>query len=336
MTRKEPAPKTVIYYLQIIGICLPVILLVFLSLSSPRAERKVPEYDINPVVDAKIDPGTVTLYFRYAYSPFWEPLLCGEEQQIEVAANETHETAIVKALVMGPRGADARSVINPETRVYSVTRNKDCYFVLLSREFMEPYGLTKDRQSDPETVEEAMANQRLAVYSVVNSLTELGTCSRVQILIDVDGRGNGQRVPRRELGFTGGNADQPIEPLGRDGSLIRTPASSLEELIKLIMNGDLSSAYKGVAENSDENGETPSQDELAALISGKKSTISTYGILNETVAPNGRTAVVTINVSVKYGAGTGMELRRTLLPVKMIRENEVWKVAYMSLQNIFE
>ena len=242
----------------------------------------------------------------------------------------------MKALVMGPKGADETAVINPETKVLSVTQNKDCYFVLLSREFMEPYGLLQDSASNPESNEEAKENQRLAVYSIVDSLTELGTCSRVQILIDVDGKGNGQRVSRKDLGFTGSNEDQPIEPLGRNGSVIRTPARSLEELIKLIMNGDLSSAYKGVAENSDENGETPSQDELAAMISGKKSTISTYGILDETVAPNGRSAVVTINVTVKYGTGTGLELRRTLLPVKMIREDEVWKVAYMSLQNIFK
>lgn len=336
MTRKGPASKTVLYCFQIIGICLPLLLLVFLSLTPQRTETTATEYDINPVVDAKIDPGTVTLYFRYSYSPFGESLLCGEEQQIEVAANETLETAIVKALVIGPKGADETAVINPETKVLGVTRNKDCYFVLLSREFMEPYGLAQDSLSDPEAVEEAMSNQRLAVYSIVNSLTELGTCSRVQILIDADGKGNGQRVSRKDLGFTGSNADQPIEPLGRNGSVIRTPAKSLEELIKLIMNGDLSSAYKGVAENSDASGETPSQDELAAMISGKKSTISTYEILDETVAPNGRTAVVAINVSVKYGTGTGLELRRTLLPVKMIREDEVWKVAYLSLQNIFE
>lgn len=336
MPKKTTASKSVIYYFQIIGVCLPIILLVLMSLSPQKPAKKIIEYDINPVVDAKIDPSAVMLYFKYAYSPFGEPLLCGEEQQIEVAANETLETAIVKALVLGPKGADETPVINPDTKVLGVTRNKDCYFVLLSSEFLEPYGLAQESKSDPEAVAVAMGNQRLAVYSIVDSLTELGTCSRVQILIDVDGKGNGQRVSRKDLGFTGDNADQPIEPLGRNGSLIRTPARSLEEMIKLIMNGDFASVYKGVAKNSDGSGETASQDELTAMIGGKKSTISTYEILDETVAANGRTAVVTINVSVKFGTGTGMELRRTLLPVKMIREDEVWKVAYMSLQNIFQ
>ena len=70
--RKEPAAKTVIYFFQIIGICLPLILLVFLSLFPPQAAHRTTAYDINPVADANIDPSTVTLYFRYSYSPYGE------------------------------------------------------------------------------------------------------------------------------------------------------------------------------------------------------------------------------------------------------------------------
>lgn len=328
--------KIFIFCFQIVLICLPVILLASMSLSNNIPAEKSTQYDINPVVNAKVDPSVVTLYFRYAQNPFGEALLCGEEQQIEVTANETLETAIVRALIMGPQGTEETPTINPETKVVSVTKNKDCYFVLLSKEFLEPFGVSQDLKNNPEALEQAMSNQKLAVYSIVNSLTELGTCSRIQILIDTDGTGNGQRVPRKDLGFTGGNADQPIEPLGREGSLIRTPSKSLEEVLRLVMSGDFSSTYKRVAQTSAENGETPGQDELKAMINGENSTISTYEILNETVSANGRAAVVTINVSVKYGTADGMELRKTLLPMKMVREDEVWKVAYASLQNIFE
>ncbi len=334
MEKKHWDIKTVLHYAQISLICLPIVLLIILNLTAETPAGVKDDYEINPLVNSRLESNSVTLYFRYAKGANGSALLSGEAQKIEVAASETLEYAIVRTLISGPQSKALVGLINPDTKVLSVTKNKDCYFVTLSKEFLEPFG--GYRGMDAQSGEQALYDRKLAVYSIVNSLTELGVCSRVQILVDVDGTGNGQRVPRKDLGFSGANGDQPIESLGRDANLILTTIRSVGEMLELIMSADYANAYKCIAQNSGADGTTPSEKELIALVSGSNTAISTYDILDETVASDGSTAVVTINVTVKYGSETGLEMRRTLLPMKLIRENEVWKIAYVSLQNIYE
>ncbi len=288
-------------------------------------------YEINPVADSNANSSAAVLYYKYNDSSLGGNFLVSELRQIDVNSNESLEKAIVKQLIAGPQNKSATYAINPDTIVESVTKNKDCYFVTLSSDFLEPISGLETQSSIQNNKEDI----KIAVYSIVNSLTELGICSRVQILIDVDNTGNGQRLNRQEFGFNVGDSlDQPLEPLMRDGSIILTPDNCLTQVLDMIIAGNTSQAEKYIQYNTSEGNVFYNEDDFFSLLSGNDRSLSTYKVLYETISMDCTTAVVVINVTLKYGNGT--EVERTVIPVKMIKENDEWKICYSSLVMIYE
>ena len=72
-------------------------------------------------------------------------------------------------IVLGPRGTDAFATVNPATIVNSVTTQDGVCYVNLSEDFLNKITNVTDK---------------VMIYSIVNSLTELGNINKVQILID--------------------------------------------------------------------------------------------------------------------------------------------------------
>lgn len=299
------------------------------TLSGNSNENKV--YKINPVADSNANSDTAVLYYKYNDNSLGGNFLVSELRQIDVNSNESLEKAIVKQLIAGPQNKSATYAINPDTTVGSVTKNKDCYFVTLSSEFLEPISGLETQSS----IQNNKENIKMAVYSIVNSLTELGICSRVQILIDVDNTGNGQRLNRQEFGFdVGDSLDQPLEPLMRDGSMILTPDNCLTQVLDMIIAGNTSQAERYIKYDTSEGNVFYNEDDFFSLLSGNDRSLSTYKVLYETISMDCTTAVVVINVTLKYGNGT--EVERTVIPVKMVKENDEWKISYSSLVMIYE
>ena len=89
-------------------------------------------------------------------------------------ANISMDRLVVEQIIKGPNSTDFYPTVNPDTRIISVTsRDRVCY-VNLGTEFLQ----TENR-----------AKPEIAVYSLVNSLTELPGVDRVQILIDGSAEG---------------------------------------------------------------------------------------------------------------------------------------------------
>ncbi len=114
---------------------------------------------------------TLVLYFSDENAEY----LVSERRNIEIANGDTVEKTVVNALISGPTEVGRVKTIPSETKLLSIETKNGVCFVNLSKEFVE-------KHSGGST------GERLAVYSIVNSLTELGTIDKVQFLIEGEKR----------------------------------------------------------------------------------------------------------------------------------------------------
>lgn len=114
---------------------------------------------------------TLVLYFSDEYAEYLVP----ERRNIEIAGGDTIEKAVVTELIKGPTEGGYMRTIPPDTKLLSIETKNGVCFVNLSKEFV-------DKHTGGST------GERLTIYSIVNSLTELGTIEKVQFLIEGEKR----------------------------------------------------------------------------------------------------------------------------------------------------
>ncbi len=90
-------------------------------------------------------------------------------REVVFNSNIPMERLVVEEIIRGPNGDFNYTTVNPETKIINiVTRDDICTVTLDSSFLLEPF------PNSPE----------VAVYSIVNSLTELPTIRQVQIIVD--------------------------------------------------------------------------------------------------------------------------------------------------------
>lgn len=122
----------------------------------------------NPSVTPKT---TLTLYFGDEDAEHLVP----ERRNVEIPAGDTLEKIVITELIKGPTQAGAMRTLPQETKLLSIETKDNVCFVNFSKDFLEKHS-------------GGTAAEKLSVYSVVNSLTELGTIDRVQFLIEGEKR----------------------------------------------------------------------------------------------------------------------------------------------------
>ena len=95
--------------------------------------------------------------------------LVEKTESITYNGNISMDRLVVDNVIAGPHSTDAFATIDPATTVISVTTQDGICYVNLSRDFLNKTSNISDE---------------IIVYSLVNSLTELGNVNKVQILID--------------------------------------------------------------------------------------------------------------------------------------------------------
>lgn len=98
--------------------------------------------------------------------------LVSEEREIQVEASWKIEKCIVEQLIKGTSVQGSVSKIPPETKIIDVSTDDNICYVNLSSDFNNRVDMASS------------ASERLAVYSIVNSLTDLPNVRKVQILIE--------------------------------------------------------------------------------------------------------------------------------------------------------
>lgn len=124
--------------------------------------------DVIFVADALMeDEANITLYFSDMNAEFLTP----EIRRVNVRRGDSLEKLVMQELIRGPESQEAGATVPSETKIRSIeTKDKVC-FVNLSSEFV-----TKNNVGS--------SAERLTVYSIVNSLTEISGVEKVQFLIE--------------------------------------------------------------------------------------------------------------------------------------------------------
>ncbi len=274
-----------------------------------------------------------TLYFGLSD----EAYLTSEARLIAVSQGGRVEDALVAALIKGPAVSTNAliSVINPNTRIIRVEESRDYLYITLSREFLEPVlpvtdeTLTAQRQQELQ-----MRMMQLATYSIVNTVTELGRYSRVQILIDYDNSGEGTRPTQSMLGFAAPGdpeADTLVSTLSRMDSLILNPLNTMDTLLKALVEKNWERVEKFCAQyDAQTDAARPDKDNFVTQLTLSNPQVLSYKVNSEHVSVDGQSATVMVDVQLRNKAGATVD--STAIPLRLLREDGIWKLSYASLE----
>lgn len=269
----------------------------------------------------------VMLYFGYTGDSY----LASDMRTVKIPVTKRIEQVIVEELLKGPISdkLELETLFNPNVRVIMVSDNNDYIFVTLSKEFLI--------NPDPKKISQNDFNisKKLAIYSIVNSLTELGRFSRVQILIDAENNEQGARIKRKDAGFIGdSNQEQLLEPLARDAKLILSPENTVRAMMKAFIEKDWDKVYGYLATKDNNQVLKPEPDEFRNTLVSVAPTLDSSEILDGTISNDGQTAVVTTNYKIKMKNSKSVEY--ILAPLRLIRERQMWKIVFPAISSIFE
>ncbi len=122
------------------------------------------------VFDADVlaqDESNITLYFSDVNAEY----LVKEIRRIRIPRGDSMEKLILSEIIKGPQTQNGGRTVPAETKILSVETKDAVCFVNLSSEF-----ITKNNVGT--------AAERLTIFSIVNSLTELSNIDKVQFLVE--------------------------------------------------------------------------------------------------------------------------------------------------------
>lgn len=312
----------------ILAIVLAAALLLAACNTSEENGSEATDNKVSPVVNplpetVSSDRTTVRLYFGYLD----KKLLVGETSSISVPVNESTESAIVKALITGPSATrvDFVPVINPETEVVQIKDDGTVLTITLSSDFTKNFGAMASEERDY-----TQTRRYLAVYSIANSLIEQGKYSRVRILIDEDGSGNGRPITRAEAGMEGTAGTEPFE---RNGEIELNAANTMREILNATKERDWETLYGFIAYKNAYDQDKPSLEDFTNEVVSSKLSISDTAVLDDVLLPDTHTSVVMANYALKLGEDEARIMGN--IPIRLTQENDVWKITYNTFKANF-
>ena len=298
--------------------------------------KKANTPQINPNVEAaNYDTSEVTLYYCYRN----EFLLAPETRAIDVPVSDTIEAAVIRELIAGPSADkdELSSLFWEGVELVRVNSTGDYLFITLSEDFV----VTEPNIEDVVIEEGTAANQKcLAIYSMVNTIIEMGTYSRVQLY--VDRKGTGQRITLEEAGWPIEPGDEPgdyLDLLGRTDAIgngndpiLLTPENTVKEALDSFAKKDWERLYNFTAYSSPDGTIKPEIEDFSEALAAKGNVLDSYDTVGVSVAANGQTAIVMLDYTIKTREG---DLHtETNIPVMLVREKDIWKLTYLSLATV--
>lgn len=195
------------------------------------------------------------LYFRFSNEPF----LAGENRVVISQPTQSFEYSLISSLLAGPaqQSGILTSLFPEGTRVISTTRQDRLLFVTLSQEITnslpdEP----ADWTADSHWRQEIPLRRRLAIQSLVATVTENCEIDSVQILVEqTDNVSESMRL-RQSFFREGADNGSLTGPQSRDESLILSPAAAAKRVLTLWQQEDWQSLYLYLADRDPSTGES--------------------------------------------------------------------------------
>lgn len=266
---------------------------------------------------------SMPLYFRF-YS---ENMLVRSPINIETSQHQQPEYFAINALLAGPTGQrpETKSCFGKQTSLTALDNNGDYLFVTLSSGF-----LTDTKVSDAE---QTRINRRLALYSIVNTVCEMGTYRAVQIFISTD---SGARRPDAfDMGCSSVDDGAALGPLTRSTELILTPSNTAKQALKHYSALEWSKLYLYLADNADAQTRLPILEEMVNKLEYKGLILSEFSAEdNYTFSDDGRSAIV--QVTLKIRQQNSAQYTVNSFPLELVQKNSCWYVCFESFLRALE
>ncbi len=267
----------------------------------------------------------VSLYFRMRD----EALLAREERFVTLPADKRLEQALVEELIdgPGPNALDVTGLFNPNTRVVSVSVEGATLVVTLSREFLDtPIDAPFDWANNAGWRAEVTLRRRLALMSIVGTVTEYSDVTNVQLLVrKSDAEIKGERIARSEL-YENASPNAQLGPVARDEAMLMSHHTAAEIVLECWKQKNFTRLYRYVAERPTE------ETFLQQMLSTQRSLIS-YALSAGTVSSDGKSAVLVAQLSLNRQGNTE---RVENYPVRMTLDGGIWKISHDALMRLME
>lgn len=284
-----------------------------------------------------------------------EAYLVGVTSSLTVLPNERPEKAMVRALLSGvpPLANNISEVIPADTQILDVSLDGAILYVTLSNDFFSTGIVDEAVRENTEYLNTGFITQqeydtridaartemylcrRLAVCSIVDTITSYDSDVRVTVLFDTNGDGTGERISREELGFEANaeaNSDL-LEPMEYDADVVISPLTLVKCALDRMMNGEYEKAYVLFAETESGGLQKPTYAnfETAMLSLGR---ITAYTLYSDTVSEETGTAEVHADLEITDAAGNIKT--RNGVTISLRSEGNLYKLGYSAFKALME
>lgn len=273
---------------------------------------------IPPVQDSTVASSSLVmpLYFRY----YNEPMLLRYPLNVEITTHEQPEYYAISALIAESFGQrpELTYCFKGETKLISATSDGEYLYVTLSEGF---YNDTKGANE-----EETRQNRRIAIYSIVNTVCEMGKHSYVQFYIEKNN--TALRPDAYEVGLADTQADSaPLGPLSRDTKLLLTPSNVARKGIEYYSAHQWDKLYLYLGDK--DSSRVPLLEEMAQKFDYLNIMMSDFAVEdNYTVAEDGKTAIVQVSFKLRT-QNASFEVSN--VPLELVYKGRSWLICYESL-----
>lgn len=305
-----------------------------------------------------IDPGAgvarelqVKLFYRLTN----EAYLVGVTSTLSVLSSERPEKAMVRELLLGvpPLANNVSEVIPANTKIVEVSLEGGILYITLSEGFFDTAIVDAAEREGRRSLDAGFINQqeyearveaakqemmlcrRLAVCSIVNSVTSSDPDVRVHLLFDLDGDGAGERVARGELGFEPNleaNSDL-LEPMEYDADAVISPLTLVKCALDHMMAGENEMAYVLFAETESGGMQKPTYAnfETEMLTLGRITGYTLYSY----VVDEGH-AQASVRADLEFTDASGVTRTLAGADIALRGEGNLYKLGYYAFKALME
>lgn len=267
----------------------------------------------------------VSLYYRMRGENF----LSREMSYVDMLIDKTFEESLIQALIHGPSPSqmELTGVFVPGTKVVRVGYEGDILFVTLSHHFLEtPPDIPPNWQEDPSLREDVLLRRRLALASIVSTITEETSYTSVQLLVSANEDDTaGRRIARSEI-FSEEKSNALLAPVMRTETYLLTHYSAATIILDCIQNKDYERLYRFVID-------APTENTFLQEMYEYQSTLTAFSISSGMVSSDGLTAMLVADLTFLNSSGILLEHH---FPLRIAHENSLWKIQYEMLRRIME
>ena len=296
-----------------------------------RQAAQAPSYTQQLASSGARDTLETTLYYRFAQTG----TLGAQRATLDLRRDETVASLIVSQLIEGPVAShDKLSGLFPQgTRLLSATGDGSTAFVTLSSAFLgRPDGAPGDWEDIAVWQEEAALRRKLAVQSIVLSLTEDGRYQRVQLYVADSDDDLPQRISMYWFNWsdqTLTEASSVLGPCGRDETFLLTPRRALTMIMEAWQRSDWDALYALLSQG---NEAMPSLSAFEAQMREIDEALLSYEVSEGTVSFDGQSATLVLDAQLRSAEGGDAQIIRESVPLTRVMDN--WTMTIPTLLSL--